>query len=266
MHKNFHNLVLGVSVLPALLVLPAISAEPITDKPVFVLGDITLDSTDQVSVGKAAFAGRRMDNWQGGRYQNDFPKYQIVAQSLTADGSDMYVGPVTLTLRELTDADEFTFNWQANENDIDLAHIAGIGWNESYDDIEENSEVVAQGVFNKVANIIEPGNATYTAPTVHQFSQKDNEATKAGILSFKNTTAMVDGSTIKAKTINVTDGSVLTFGKQDRTKLTAFLDGDIDSDGITTLNVDTINVDGSLLDVKPGAKLVINNETPNHFH
>lgn len=253
MHKKFHNVLLGISVLPALLVLPAMAADPITDQPVFVFGDVQLND-QHVSTGAAAFGGRRMDNWVGGKYQNDFPKYQMLGRSFSVSNSEVYVGPVTLTLRELTD-DAFSFNYQKDVEgewtDTDLAADAGVAWNDSLDDVVAG-----------VASVIGASNAQYTAPAVYMMSRRDNNAT-AGLLSFSNTTATVDGATINADAISVTNGSVLNIVKQNNnaalTTASFFTNPEnIDSDGITNLNADTINISDSTLFINTGASVVFN--------
>ena len=248
MKNNFHNFLFGISILPALLVMPAIAADPNTTGNAWVFGDVTLDN-QQVTTGAAAFGGRRME-WHGNKYQNDFPKYKLVGRSFEVSNSDVYVGPVTLTLRELTNNDAFSFNYTVEGTDTDLAESAGITW----------TDQTADAVFGKVVTQIGQSDAQYTAPAVYLFVQRDNNKA-AGSLSFDNTTAMIDGSTINAKTISVTNGSVLNFVKQDKSKLTAFYDSNIASDGITTLNSDTVNIDGSEMNIKSGAKLVINSAT-----
>ena len=74
MSKKIHDILLGISVLPALLVMPAFAGAPDTTNNVFVLGDIVL-TNQHVAVGEAAFAGRRMNNVDtNNRYQNVFPQ------------------------------------------------------------------------------------------------------------------------------------------------------------------------------------------------
>ncbi|MBO4480196.1 MAG: YadA-like family protein [Alphaproteobacteria bacterium] len=243
MHK-LHGVLLGVSVLPALLIAPAMADAPVTDHPVFVFGDVTFDN-QHVANGEAAFGGRRMDNWEGNMYQNDFPRYQMVGRSMTMSNSDAYIGPVTLTMRELTGEDAFAFNYQINEVDVDLANLAGVTWNQDY-----------STVFSEVSDIIGESNAGYTARPVYAMAQRDDSQV-AGSLSFDNSTVMVDGATINANTISITNGSVLTFVKQDHSKLGAFLEGVIDSDGNTTLTADTMTVNNSQLNVNSGATLNI---------
>lgn len=252
MHK-FHSVLLGVSVLPALLIVPAIAAAPVTDRPVFVFGDVSFDG-QHVANGEAAFGGRRMDTWVDGKYQNDFPNYQMYGRSFALSNSDAYIGPVTLTLGALdTENTNFAFNYQVNEVDTDLATWANIGWNEDY-----------ATILGKLSdeNVLGPGNAPYTAPAVWAMSRTDSNATE-GSLTFNNTQATVDGATVNADTISVTNGSTLHIVKQDtnllNTSASFFTDAEnIASDGVTTLNARTINIDGSRIIIDSDAKLVVN--------
>ena len=250
-HK-FHNVLLGVSVLPALLVLPVMGAEPNLLGNAFVFGDVNW-TNQNVAYGQAAFGGRRMNVWSGTQYQNDFPQYQMAGRSLTMSDSDIYVGPVALTLRELGSDETFKFNyqWIVNddpETDIDLAsdEWAGVKWNDTYDSVSE-----------KLSQVIGASNAAYTTEPVYAMSRRDNDKV-AGALLFNNTNAMIDGTTINADVIAVNNESTLTFVKQDHSKLGAFLEGEIDSDGITTLNAKQVNIDGARMLVKDGASVTIN--------
>lgn len=254
MHKTFHNILFGISVLPALLVMPALAGAPDTTNNVFVLGDIVL-TNQHVAVGEAAFAGRRMNNVDtNNRYQNVFPKYKMVARSFDMSDSDTYVGPVTLTLRELTNEDELAFNYQVSDgaggmNDVNLVDLfPGLAWNISEED------VVAAGIPQP------------TAGTLALFAHLDGDAEDAhaaGSLSFKNTRATIDGATINADTISIINGSELTFVKQDTNLLNTsnrFFtnEEDIVSDGVTTLNANTINIANSSLQVNSGATVIFN--------
>lgn len=244
-----HSLIGVVSVLPALLVMPAGADAPIVDTNVFVLGDIVLNN-QHVANGEAAFVGRRMNATQNGKYKNDFPKYKMVVRSLDMSNSDTYVGPVTLTLTDVTTSDQLKFNYQMNEVDTNLVDVVpALDWNISEED------VVAAGIPQP------------TAWTIATFAHLDDvnsaSAHAAGSLAFRNTTAVVDGATINADSISVTDGSLLSFVMKD----TALLNtsnrfytnaADIISDGVTTLNARVMNVSGSHIDVNSGAELRIN--------
>jgi len=240
---------------------------PDTTNNVFVLGDISLDD-QHVANGEAAFAGRRMNVWTEAGYRNDFPKYKMVARSFDMSNSDTYVGPVTLTLRDVSN-DAFAFNYQDSVNgdwtDVNLANLSpAITWNVAEDTLT-------------TAGIPQP-----TAHTIAMFAHLDGEdegAHAAGSMNFDNVTAVVDGATINAETIDVKNNSELTFVKQDTALLDTAADNGkwfiakgtdpedeatygkplyIDSDGKTTLNADTINITGSHMTVNNGAELTIN--------
>lgn len=270
MSKKIHDVLLGISVLPALLIMPAFAADPITDQPVFVFGDVSFDN-QHVANGEAAFGGRRMNNWVDGKYQNDFPKYQMVGSSFSISNSEVYIGPVTLTLRELTDNDAFVFNYQDDVEgewtDTDLAANSGVVWNTP---LGEEGDTAEDGtVYGLVSEVIGAGNAHYTAPTVWAMSQTNPNAV-AGSLTFNNVQAVVDGATINAITVSVTNGSVLNIVKQNNnTALNTasfFTDpANIDSDGMTTISAGTINFDNSRIIVSSGAGLTINAANTGSF-
>ena len=256
---------------------PIYAAAPDTTNNVFVLGDIVL--TDQhVANGDAAFAGRRMSTggyfvqdpdtnvWESAtqetegsvyRYQNMFPNYKMVARSLDMSDSDTYVGPVTLTLQNVTTEDGLAFNYQVADTDVNLVSVnPALHWNISEDD------VVAAGIPQP------------TAWTIAQFAHLDDPESptshQAGSLAFNNTQAVVDGATVNADAISVTNGSSLTIVKQDTALLNTsnrfYTDtADIDSTGVTTLNADTINLDNSRLTVAADASLVLNPTTSATF-
>ena len=251
---------LGVSVLPALLVMPTFAGAPNTssENPAWVFGDISLNGA---TVRNAAVGGRRMNNWDGTKYQNDFPKYNMVGRSLSVTGSEVYVGPVTLTLRELDNNDVFAYNYQwdtdpeqSGYEDVDIADWAGIGWDEDF-----------STVYGKLAAKINPDpsdpnyydNAADTVGGVYMYSRRDNNQ-DAGLMAFDNTNVTVNGTTVNADAISITSGSIITFVNQDTVTLTDFNGGDIDSDGVTTLNTRTMNVNGSRLVVDSGAELTLN--------
>lgn len=259
---------MGVSILPALLVLPAFAGAPNTEGIAWLFGDVSIANAP---VSQATFGGRRME-WNGNKYKNDLPRYQLVGRSLEVAGSDVYVGPVTLTLRELTDSDALAYNYQKEEDskqpsneDIDLAKAANITWadydpEEVWNPYDPTSDMYTSSIFTKVAGVIGQDDAVYTAPGVHLFATRDSSKDAAS-MTFDNTTAKVNGSTIKADKVTIKNGSVLTFVNETELSLPDFAGGDIDSTGLTTLNANTINIDGSVLEVKPGAKFVLNPTT-----
>jgi predicted outer membrane repeat protein len=274
MANHLHKLLSTVSVLPALLVLPAFAAAPNTDDVAFLFGDVAI--TGQSTIDKTAFGGRRMERnnvamnsetglWtiveEGGdnKYRNEFPNYQMVGRSFSLANSVAYVGPVTLTLRELTEDDHLAYNWAgdgvhagvAAGEDVDLAAAAGVDFGDS-----------PQNIYTAVANVIGGENAAYTAEGVIAFANLDSNAT-AGLLNFDSVNAVVDGATVNADAISVTNGSNLTFVKQNPSSLTGATNwytnpADISSTGVTTLNARTINIDGSRMIINQGAELIVN--------
>ena len=279
MNKYFHGFLMGVSVLPALAIMPAMGTvvDPITDSPVFVLGDITL-ADQHVVYNQAAFAGRRMNTGQvlsNGvtGYRNDFPNYQMVVRSLDMVDSDTYVGPVTLNVRELTNNDVLSFNYQMSVNgnwqDVVMTNAVNsvLVWNVTEEDL------LASGVENP------------TAWTMAQFAHLDGNAANAhaaASVSFDNSQAVIDGAKLTANTMDVKNGSTLTFvngGSETDTTAVDFLnsidnnftDPDdyrtkrwyteaqyIDTDGKTILTANTINFDDSRIVVKKDAELIVN--------
>ncbi len=263
MHKNFHNLILGVSVLPALLVMPAFAGVPNTEGIAWLFGDVSIANAP---VSQATFGGRRME-WNGNKYKNDLPRYQLVGRSLEVSDSDVYVGPVTLTLRELTDSDALAYNYQKEvdseqpgNEDIDLAKAANITWadydpEEVWNPYDPTSDMYTSSIYTKVSEVIGQSDAVYTAPGVHLFATRDSSK-DASSMTFDNTTAKVNGSTINADNVTIKNGSVLTFVNETELTLPDFDGGDIDSTGLTTLNVKNLTVDG--------ANFVVNGATENN--
>jgi len=234
--------------------LPTMAGVPNTTGNAWVFGDISLANAP---VSQAAIGGRRMAwNATGTKYKNDMPKYNMLGRSLFVTNSEMYVGPVTLTLRELTHNDAFAYNYQWDtdndgvNDDVDMAQWAEITWSDA---AGENG---LTNVNNKVTAKIGEGNATYIAPGVYMFAQRDNSK-NAGSMNFNGSILTVNGSTVNADSISMIN-STMTVVKQNELKLDAFDGGDIDSDGITTLNANNINISGSEITVNSGAELSFN--------
>ncbi len=241
-----------------LVAMPALAGAPNTSGVAWVFGDVVIPAGQPID--NMAFGGRRMSaHGQDGKYRNDFPDYRLEGRSFEVLGGDAYVGPVTLTLRELTDADTPKYNYQWNdgngdiETDIDLAEWAGIEWGDDQ-----------ATVYGKLAaKINTPGNydnAYDTTGGVLLFAQRDSSK-EAGLLKFTDTDAVIDGATVNATNIEVNGGS-MTFVKQDPSSLSGatrwYTNAEnISSDGITTLNADTINIDGSLVRVNADAELTM---------
>lgn len=289
MSKLFpHSLIGIVSVLPALLVMPAVADPANTAGTAFLFGDVSISG--QNTIDNTAFGGRRME-WsyvkqdaetgvwnivdQGTegsvyKYRNEFPTYKMVGRSFELSDSVAYVGPVTLTLRELTQSDHLAYNWADEGVDIDLAEAAGVDFGND-----------ATTIYGAVANVINPegykpgqehyvyggagDNAYYTAPGVIAFANRDNSKA-AGSMTFSNVNAVIDGATVNADAISITNGSSLNFVKQDHSSMDSaerFYSNaaDISSTGKTTLNADTIDVVDSSLVVNSGAAAIFNATT-----
>ncbi len=256
-----HGILCNAIALGLIATAPAMANnDPNTTGNAWVFGDIVLANAP---VRQATIGGRRINNWDGDKYQNDIPSYNMVGQSLSVTNSNMYVGPVSLELRAIDAAnDTFAYNYQWDtdgdniNNDVDLANWAGVGWNEDYTNAEHT------GVYDKIAAKInsEGGydNANDTAPGVYMFSRLDTTHANAGKMSFDGSTVTVNGTTVNADSISVTNGSQLTFTKETTLSLEDFNGGNIDSNGKTTLNAGTINIDGSRMVVNSGAELNIN--------
>ena len=121
---------------------PVYAAAPNTSGTAFLFGDISVGN--QTTVDNTAFGGRRMewgyvakdsetglwvasDEEHGAyKYRNEFPTYNMVGRSFELSDSVAYVGPVNLTLRELTEEDHLTYNWADDGVDTDLAATAGV--------------------------------------------------------------------------------------------------------------------------------------------
>ena len=245
-HKHLADLLKVCSILPALAIMPAM-AEVNTTGVSFLFGDISI--SDVSDIHYTAFGGHRGE-WTDGKYNNSFPKYQMVGRSFELSNSVAYVGPVTINLRELTENDSLAYNYQKDGQDVDLAKLAGIDFGAS--DAE---------IYAAVAGVIGAENAEYTAPGVVAFANRNNTK-EAGSLIFDKVTAVIDGATVNADTIEVKNGSSLSFVKQDPSLLsdaTLFYTNkeDIASDGKTVLNANEITIEDSSIFVAEDVQLDI---------
>ena len=274
--KILSNSLIGlVSVLPALLVMPAMAGDPYAPPYVgandyaFVFGDVAVTGDNGTVIDNMAVGGRRMEQNGAGKYLNAFPGYNMYGRSLsvavptTENATNvLYVGPVNLTLGSVADKD-FRYNFQKDidtdgvNDDIDIATYGAnssnpIVWNE-----ELNSLVT------KVANITESASdAQMSAGGVYMYSRLDTANHEEGSLTLAKTIATIDGAKVIAGAISVTDGSTLTISKDaaialdgaERLYTTAEA---INSDGATVFNADTISLNESQIVVDPGASLTI---------
>ena len=281
-----HGILCNAIALGLAVATPAM-ADPVspvnTTGNAWVFGDVAF-SDQHVAAGQAAFGGRREAvSTVEGKYHNVFPQYNMVGQSFSLGGSDAYFGPMNITLRTLNDEgenkDNFAFNWQAPDGnggvvDMDIAGAAGIGWAETPESVIEKLTDAMTTIFTPFYDTsTEEGLAALNAAVteavngawkpVYAMSRK-GDGSNAGNMAFDNVDAVIDGATVNAKNISVTNGSDLTFVKQDATLLNTSstfytLAGDIDSDGITTLNAtNSITTSNSDVLVDSGASLVMN--------
>ncbi len=261
--KMYRSVLKKCAFLNALILTGVVAASPSwadyidyinTETTAFQFGDVSI--AGQEYMDNTAFGGRR-GAWTDGKYLNTFPQYQLEGRSFGLSGSKAYVGPVELTLRELTDADHLIYNYQLNGDDVDLANLAHVDFGNT------QSEIVAG-----VAGVIGADNAQYTAPGVVAFANRD-DSKAAGSMTITNSNMVIDGATVNANTINVSSSN-LTFAKKGADLLTAGLSPEvrfytnaasIDSDGKSALNADTMTFDGSRVVVNAGAELTINPTT-----
>ncbi|MBR2510572.1 MAG: hypothetical protein IKB59_00195, partial [Alphaproteobacteria bacterium] len=110
--KHLPDILRVCSVLPALVVMPAVADLPNTSGNAWVFGDLNLG----YDVANNSAIGGRVSVINDKR-GNDFPEYNVVGRSVNIKGAagkkpSLYVGPVNLTLRELGENEEFVYNWQ----------------------------------------------------------------------------------------------------------------------------------------------------------
>ncbi|MBS7386222.1 MAG: hypothetical protein KIG73_00735, partial [Alphaproteobacteria bacterium] len=261
--KHLADLLKVCSILPALAIMPAMADLPNTTGNAWVFGDLNLGALASDSV-------------VGGRYVsvnankvNDLPKYKMVGRSVNLSGTtdnrpDVYVGPVELTLRELSSDEKFACNWQnddGSENsnwvgtelddgetsmtDFDFAKDFGIEWGDSIETI------FAKTGWN-------PSNHEHRELAGVLWSFANRDATKtAGALAANNADLTVDGAKISAdsilltnSTLNIVKQSVpVDFQEEEKYR-------NIDSDGVTTFVADKFTAkDNTRILVGAGAEL-----------
>ena len=259
--KHLADLLKVCSILPALAIMPAMADLPNTTGNAWVFGDLNLGALASDSV-------------VGGRYVsvnankvNDLPKYKMVGRSVNLSGTtdnrpDVYVGPVELTLRELSSDEKFACNWQTdggseNSNwvgtelddgetsmtDFDLAKKFGIEWGDSIETI------LAKTGWN-------PSNQEHQELAGVLWSFANRDATKtAGALAANNADLTVDGAKISADSILLTN-STLNIVKQSVPVDFQEEYRNIDSDGVTTFVADKFTAkDNTRILVGAGAEL-----------
>ena len=258
--KHLADLLKVCSILPALAIMPAMADLPNTTGNAWVFGDLNLGALASDSV-------------VGGRYVsvnankvNDLPKYKMVGRSVNLSGTtdnrpDVYVGPVELTLRELSSDEKFACNWQTdggseNSNwvgtelddgetsmtDFDFAKNFGIEWGDSI------GTILAKTGWN-------PSNQEHQELAGVLWSFANRDATKtAGALAANNADLTVDGAKISADSILLTN-STLNIVKQSVPVDFQEEYRNIDSDGVTTFVADKFTAkDNTRILVGAGAK------------
>lgn len=259
--KHLADLLKVCSILPALAIMPAMADLPNTTGNAWVFGDLNLGALASDSV-------------VGGRYVsvnankvNDLPKYKMVGRSVNLSGTtdnrpDVYVGPVELTLRELSSDEKFACNWQTdggseNSNwvgtelddgetsmtDFDFAKNFGIEWGDSI------GTILAKTGWN-------PSNQEHQELAGVLWSFANRDATKtAGALAANNADLTVDGAKISADSILLTN-STLNIVKQSVPVDFQEEYRNIDSDGVTTFVADKFTAkDNTRILVGAGAEL-----------
>ena len=242
--KHLADLLKVCSILPALAIMPAMADLPNTTGNAWVFGDLNLGALASDSV-------------VGGRYVsvnankvNDLPKYKMVGRSVNLSGTtdnrpDVYVGPVELTLRELSSDEKFACNWQTdggseNSNwvdtklvdgeksmtDFDFAKKFDIEWDDSIETIFANT-----GWY--------PSNQEHQELAGVLWSFANRDATKtAGALAANNADLTVDGAKISADSILLTNSTLNIVKQSVPVDFQEEEYRNIDSDGVTTFVAD----------------------------
>lgn len=260
--KHLADLLKVCSILPALAIMPAMADLPNTTGNAWVFGDLNLGALASDSV-------------VGGRYVsvnankvNDLPKYKMVGRSVNLSGTtdnrpDVYVGPVELTLRELSSDEKFACNWQTadgseNSNwvgtelddgeksmtDFDLAKKFDIEWGDSIETI------LAKTGWN-------PSNQEHRELAGVLWSFANRDATKtAGALAANNADLTVDGAKISADSILLTNSTLNIVKQSVPVDFQEEEYRNIDSDGVTTFVADKFTAkDNTRILVGAGAEL-----------
>lgn len=260
--KHLADLLKVCSILPALAIMPAMADLPNTTGNAWVFGDLNLGALASDSV-------------VGGRYVsvnankvNDLPKYKMVGRSVNLSGTtdnrpDVYVGPVELTLRELSSDEKFACNWQAadgseNSNwvgtelddgeksmtDFDFAKKFGIEWGDSIETI------FAKTGWN-------PSNQEHQELAGVLWSFANRDATKtAGALATNNADLTVDGAKISADSILLTNSTLNIVKQSVPVDFQEEEYRNIGSDGVTTFVADKFTAkDNTRILVGAGAEL-----------
>ncbi len=260
--KHLPDILKVCSVLPALIVMPAVADLPNTSGNAWVFGDLNLG----YDVANNSAIGGRV-SWANGARGNDFPEYNVVGRSVNVSGTagkrpSLYVGPVNLTLRELGENEEFVYNWQvagtAGESnwadaelqegevsykDIDIAKQAGLVWNDSVETVIEKTGF----------DVSQSPNYLNMAYGLSLFANRDNTAV-AGNFSADNVNLTLDGTNVVANNVLMNSSNLKIANANVPTNILNGLHNA--SDGYTTINAENFVVlNGSRIDVENGATL-----------
>lgn len=260
--KYLSDIVKVCSVLPALVVMPAVADLPNTSGNAWVFGDLNLG----YDVANNSAIGGRVSVINGKR-GNDFPEYNVVGRSVNVSGTagkrpSLYVGPVNLTLRELGENEEFVYNWQvagtAGESnwanaelkegevsykDIDIAKQAGIVWNDSVETIIEKTGF----------DVSKDKNYFNMAYGLSLFANRDDAAV-AGNFNADNVNLTLDGTNVVANNVIISASNLKIANANVPTNIKNGLHNA--SDGYTTIGAENFVVlNGSRIDVENGATL-----------
>ena len=260
--KHLADLLKVCSILPALAIMPAMADLPNTTGNAWVFGDLNLGALTSGSV-------------VGGRYVsvnankvNDLPKYKMVGRSVNLSGttdnrSDVYVGPVELTLRELSSDEKFACNWQTeggseNSNWVDTELVDGEKSMTDFDfaekfDIEWGDSI--ETIFAKTG--WNPSNQEHQELAGVLWSFANRDATKtAGALAANNADLTVDGAKISADSILLTNSTLNIVKQSVPVDFQEEEYRNIDSDGVTTFVADKFTAkDNTRILVGAGAEL-----------
>jgi predicted outer membrane repeat protein len=260
--KHLSDILKVCSVLPALVVVPAVADLPNTSGNAWVFGDLNLD----YDVANNSAIGGRVSVINGNR-GNDFPEYNVVGRSVNIAGTDgkkpsLYVGPVNLTLRELGESEEFVYNWQVEATDgesnwtntelkdgevsykdVDIAKQAGIVWNDSLETI------IGKTGFD----VSKDENYLKMAYGLSLFAHRDDTVV-AGNFSADNVNLTLDGTNVVANNV-VINASKLNIANANVPK--NIKNGLYNaSDGYTSIKANNFVVQNALrIDVENGATL-----------
>ena len=260
--KHLPDILRVCSVLPALVVMPAVADLPNTSGNAWVFGDLNLG----YDVANNSAIGGRVSVINDKR-GNDFPEYNVVGRSVNIKGAagkkpSLYVGPVNLTLRELGENEEFVYNWQTagtpgesnwadaelqegevSYKDIDIAKQAGLVWNDSVETVIEKTGF----------DVSKDKNYLNMATGLSLFANRDNTAV-AGNFSADNVNLTLDGTNVVANNVLMNSSNLKIANANVPTNIKNGLHNA--SDGYTAIKAENFVVqNGSRIDVENGATL-----------